>query len=75
MAWIHLALGEIDEAFVWMDRAVDCADLMIAPIRSYSFLDPVRGDPRFHALLRKMNLDESSDGIRDQLRQESERRL
>jgi TolB-like protein/Tfp pilus assembly protein PilF len=55
-AWIHLGLGEIDEAFTWMDRAIDARDPMIVPIKSYSFLDPLRADPRFTALLHKMNL-------------------
>jgi TolB-like protein/tetratricopeptide (TPR) repeat protein len=55
-AWIYLGLGEIDEAFVWMDRAIDARDPMMVPIKSYAFLDPLRADPRFAALLRKMNL-------------------
>lgn len=55
-AWTYLGLGEIDEAFIWMDRAVDAPDRMMSPIKSYPFLDPIRGDPRFAALLQKMNL-------------------
>ncbi|MGB9074906.1 MAG: winged helix-turn-helix domain-containing protein [Terriglobales bacterium] len=55
-AWIHFGLGEIDDAFVWMDRAVEARDNMMTPIKSYPFLDPIRNDPRFTALLRKMNL-------------------
>jgi TolB-like protein/Tfp pilus assembly protein PilF len=55
-AWIHLGLNEIDEAFLWLDRAIDMRDPMIIPIKSYCFLDPLRDDPRFTTLLRKMNL-------------------
>ncbi len=56
IAWIYLGLGETDEAFIWLDRAVDARDQMMTPIKTYSFFDPLRNDPRFHALLRKMNL-------------------
>ena len=56
-AWIHLGLGEIDCAFNWMDRAIDGRDHMMAPIKVYPFFDPIRSDPRFLALLRKMNLE------------------
>jgi len=55
-AWVHLGLGETDEAFAWMDKAIDARDGMMTPIKSYWFLDPVRDDPRFTALLRRMNL-------------------
>jgi tetratricopeptide (TPR) repeat protein len=55
VAWIHLGLGEFDEAFAWMDKAIDARDGMMTPIKSYWFLDPLRDDPRFAPLLRKMN--------------------
>lgn len=47
-----------DEAFAWMDRAIDDRDPMMTPIKSFPFLDPLRADPRFLALLWKMNLEE-----------------
>jgi TolB-like protein len=56
-AWIHLGLGEIDAAFEWLDRSVNECDQLMMPIKSYEFFDPIRSDPRFHALLRKMNLE------------------
>lgn len=55
--WIHLGLGEIDTAFEWLNRAVDERDQLMMPIKSYGFFDPIRSDPRFSALLRKMKLD------------------
>ena len=56
-AWIHIGLAEIDAAFEWLHRAVDEYDQFMMPIKSYEFLDPLRADPRFLALLRKMNLE------------------
>ncbi len=55
-AWIHLGLGEIDDFFEWMDKSVEGRDHMIMPIKTYPFLDRIRDDPRYAALLRKMNL-------------------
>jgi tetratricopeptide (TPR) repeat protein len=57
-AWIHLGLGEIDDAFVWMDHAIEARDHMMTPIKTYPFMDPIRSDPRFAALLRKMKLED-----------------
>ena len=56
LALIQLGLGAVDEAFTWMERAIEARDPMMIPIKSFPFLDPLRHDPRFHALLRKMNL-------------------
>jgi tetratricopeptide (TPR) repeat protein len=63
-AWTHYGLGEIHQAFLWMDRAVDGRDQMMMPIQSYPFLDPVRTDPRYVALLRKLNYEPRADGSR-----------
>lgn len=53
---VHLGLGEIDAAFDWFERAVEERDQLMMPILSYAHFDPIRDDPRFYALLRKMNL-------------------
>jgi hypothetical protein len=55
-AWIHLALGETDDPFIWIERAMDSCDPMMGPIKTCPFPDPLRDDPRFIALLRKGNL-------------------
>lgn len=56
-AHVHLGLGEIDAAFEWFDHAVEERDQNMMPILSYAHFDPLRADPRFAALLRKMNLE------------------
>lgn len=56
-ALIHLGLNEIDNAFEWLNRAVDECDQLMMPVKSYGFFDPIRTDPRFATLLRKMNLE------------------
>jgi hypothetical protein len=47
----------VDTALAWLDRAVDARDQLMMPIRTYAFFDPIGGDPRFGALLRKMKRD------------------
>jgi len=56
-AWLHLGRGDLDAAFEWLDRAVDERDQFMMPIKSYNFFDPIRADPRFPPLIRKMKLE------------------
>jgi len=56
-AGCHIGLGDWDAALDWMDRAIEARDPIIMPIKSFPFLDPVRGDARYQALLRKMHLE------------------
>jgi hypothetical protein len=54
-AWIRSA-WRCDGAFGVADRAIEVRDPWIMPIRTHPMLDPLRPDPRFQLLLRKMNL-------------------
>jgi serine/threonine protein kinase/Tfp pilus assembly protein PilF len=54
-ALIYLGLGEIDQAFDWMEKGVDELDQTVIGNVS-PILDPLRSHPRFKILLRKMNL-------------------
>jgi TolB-like protein len=56
IAHIHLGLGDFDAALEWFDRAVEERDQNMMPILSYRHFDPLRQDPRFAVLLRKMRL-------------------
>lgn len=54
----HVGLGDWDAAFDWWNQAIEVRDPLIMPVKSYSFFDPVRGDPRYRAILRHMKLAE-----------------
>jgi len=54
----HVGLEDWDAAFHWWNQAIEVRDPFIMPIKSYPFFDPVRGDPRFRAMLQRMNLAE-----------------
>jgi hypothetical protein len=55
-AFGYAGLGQWDAAFEWLEQAYEVRDPLIMPIKTYYFLDPVRDDPRYRALLRRMNL-------------------
>ncbi len=55
LALIHAGLGELDQAFVWLDRAYEARSApMVAWILRSPDYDPLRSDPRFDVLLRKI---------------------
>ena len=53
----HVGLGDWDAALGWLDKAIDARDPIVMPIKTFPFLDPIRGDARFRALLKKMRLE------------------
>jgi TolB-like protein/Tfp pilus assembly protein PilF len=53
---IHAGLGNFDLAFDWLDKACDERDNELPFYKFAPNTDPLRGDPRFDALLKKLNL-------------------
>ena len=51
MAELHIALGEFDKAFEWIEKAILIDLEAREAIRQTSDYDPIRGDPRFRALV------------------------
>jgi len=56
LAGIHAALGERDEAFALLDQEVREFKVLMPLINVDPWLDPLRPDPRFQSLLRRLNL-------------------
>jgi serine/threonine protein kinase/predicted Zn-dependent protease len=56
IAVVYGGLGELDNAFAWLDRAYDERALLLGEAAVESMYDPLRADPRFAVLLRRMSL-------------------
>ncbi len=56
IALIYASLGEKDEAFAWLDRAFENRSGFLAAFLVTPDYDPLRSDPRFAVLMRKMGL-------------------
>jgi serine/threonine protein kinase/tetratricopeptide (TPR) repeat protein len=57
-AYPYTGLGETDEAFVWLEKAIQVRSLWYYELAADPRFDPLRADLRFKALLRGMNLPE-----------------
>jgi serine/threonine protein kinase/TolB-like protein/Tfp pilus assembly protein PilF len=55
IARIYASLGERDKAFEWLEKAYEERSLT-GEIRANALYDPLRSDPRWADLLRRMNL-------------------
>jgi TolB-like protein/DNA-binding winged helix-turn-helix (wHTH) protein/Flp pilus assembly protein TadD len=55
-ALVYTGLGNKDEAFEWLTRAIDDRQGWVTFIKAEPMLDNLRSDPRFEELLRRMAL-------------------
>ncbi|MBZ5571130.1 MAG: winged helix-turn-helix domain-containing protein [Acidobacteriia bacterium] len=57
IAVVYSAWGKADQAFVWLDRAYARRNGSMILLKVDPVFDPLRKDPRFSDLLRRMNLN------------------
>ncbi len=57
-ASIYAALGDKDKAFAELEKSFEDKDCFLPRIKLDPFMDPLRNDPRFKELLKRMNLPE-----------------
>ncbi len=58
IARIYAALGETDQAFGWLEKAYEDHEHWLVALKVDPMFDSLRSDPRFQALLRRMNFPE-----------------
>jgi len=53
-AVLHLGLGDHSRSLDWLERAADRREIALTVIKMHPLYDPLRGEPRFKALLRRV---------------------
>jgi len=54
VAGVFAALGEKDRSFEWLDMAFKNRDFFLTEMQGHPYMDPLRSDPRFDKLLKKI---------------------
>ena len=54
---LHLGLGEKDKALDWLEKCYEEQDAVCWNLKAQPIFDPLRTEPRFQALLKKVGLD------------------
>jgi tetratricopeptide (TPR) repeat protein len=55
LAEVYTNLGDKDEAFRWLEKSYREHDVWLCLLKVWPRFDPLRSDPRFQDLLRRMN--------------------
>ena len=53
----YLGLGDYDQAFVWLEQAYKEQSNILQFVKVHPYFDPIRGDPRFADLVRRVGLN------------------
>jgi len=56
----YLGLGDNEQALAWLERAYKEHSMILQYIKVHPFFDPLRGDPRFAGLVRRVGVPETS---------------
>jgi serine/threonine protein kinase/Tfp pilus assembly protein PilF len=58
-SWVAFALinlGRIDDAMEWLARSLEAREFFVSWLAREPWCDPVRGDPRFEAMLKRVGM-------------------
>jgi len=55
---VYIGLGDKDQAFAWLEKAYEERSNYIAYLKVFPIVDPLRSDPRFADLVRRVGLPE-----------------
>jgi len=55
LACSSLAVGERDQALTWIERGYQDRDQWTIFLKTAAVMDPLRSEPRFQAVLQRMN--------------------
>ena len=58
IAVAYTAIGETEEAFAWLERGYRGRDPVMIGLKANPNFDPLRSDPRFDDLLRRIGFPE-----------------
>lgn len=58
ITYLYAALDQKDQAFAWLEKGYEQRALWLIWVESDPTFEPLRSDPRFHDLLRRMNFPE-----------------
>ena len=53
---VYIGLDDKDQAFVWLDKAVQEKSNFVAFLKVFPIVDPLRSDPRYADLLNRVGL-------------------
>ncbi len=57
MAQVYVALGENDNAFMWLEKSYQHHEESLCSLKIDPKMSPLRNDPRFNSMLRKIGLE------------------
>jgi hypothetical protein len=57
LAIVYTSLNDYDQAFTFLDKAYQVREVNLYYLKIDPELKPIRNDPRFKALLKKIRLD------------------
>ena len=60
IAVLHASLGDIDDAFKWLDVAIEEKSSGLMMLRVHPRLDPIRADARYWPLVRRVGLEDQT---------------